>query len=218
MEEVALGSGLIGLYNSFISILPNWMQNFVGLFLLVLFVVFYAILIWHGYRLIAKKNIINLDLRKYNKQGEGFFIKVVAGLLYFTEYLIILPILIFIGFSLFTILLLLLTEGIEVGTLLVISAVVIAAVRFTSYYSEDLSKELAKIIPLSLISIAIFSAGGLEISKVFTNLSLIPSFFNNILSYLVFIVFLEIILRFFDLIFSPGDLGKDTEEIKEESE
>lgn len=196
-------------YTAFISTLPNWAQDFISLFLLVLVVVIYAILIWKFYRWVATKNIIELNLNKYNKSEHPFFAKVLAGFFYFLEYIIIIPFLIFIWFGIFTIFLIVLTDNLEVSALLIVSATIIAAIRMTSYYKEDLAKDLAKLLPFTLLAVSIINPNFFNIERIINQLSQIPSFLSQILIYLLFIVILEIILRFFEFIFSLFSLREE---------
>ena len=196
---------LMEAYNSALALLPMWAQNFVGLFLLVLLIVIYSVFIWKFYRFVSTKNIINLNLNKYNKYEHPFFSKLVAGILYLVEYIIILPFLIFFWFAIFTFFLILLTQNLEIQTILVISATIIAAIRITSYiprYGEDLAKEIAKLLPFTLLAVAITTGGLISFEKAITHLQTIPQTFSSILTYLAFIIILEILLRFFDFIFS----------------
>jgi hypothetical protein len=214
MAEVTEGilAGIISSYNVFLGSVPLWIKNFIELFLLVILVVIYSIFIWKLYRFIARKNVLNLDLNKYNKTNGSAIAKILAGMLYFLEYIIILPFLIFFWFAILTFFLILLTNNIPVNTILVISALTIAAVRMTAYYKEDISKELAKLLPLNLLAIAMLTPGFFSFERVFQNLSLLPAFFNEIIIYLLFIVVLEIVLRFFDFIFSFFGLEEEGEE------
>jgi len=195
-------------YTAFVLTLPNWAQDFITLFLLVLLVVIYAILIWKFYRWVATKNLIELNLNKYNKSEHPFFAKVLAGLFYFLEYIIIIPFLIFIWFGVFTIFLIVLTEK-EVSILLIVSATIIAAIRMTSYYKEDLAKDLAKLLPFTLLAVSIINPNFFNIQRIISQLSQIPSFFSQIFIYLLFIVILEVILRFFEFIFSLFSLHEE---------
>ena len=104
MEEVIAGwgAGILAFYNLLISALPSWMQTFVGLFLLVLLVVLYSVFVWKFYRFIATKNLFGFNLNQYNKSEHPFFSKLIAGILYLIEYIIILPFLIFFWFTIFT--------------------------------------------------------------------------------------------------------------------
>jgi hypothetical protein len=203
-EAVTIGvvGGISGIYQAFLNILPIWAQDFVNLFLLVALVLLYTIFIWNFYRFISKKNIISLNLNKYNHSQHPGFAKFLAGMFYFAEYIIILPFLIFFWFLFFTLFLIVLTETLAVGTLLIMSATIIAAIRMASYYNEDVAKELAKILPFTLLGISIINPNFFYFQRIINNLAEIPGFFQNIFNYLLFIVLIEIILRFFDFIFS----------------
>ena len=216
-EEVIanISSGVFESYNLFLSLLPSWAQSFINLFLLVLLVVIYVVFVWHGYRILSKKNILELNLNKYNKAEHPIFTKFVAAGLYFLEYIIILPFLIFIGFSAFTIFLILLTENLEISVLLLISAIIVATIRMTSYYSEDLSKDVAKLLPFTLLAVSVLNPNFFNIERIFSQFNELVGVFGNITEYLLFIILLEIILRFFDLLFSVFGLH-DEEEVEEE--
>jgi len=203
MEGVVnVTSSIVEGYNIFISSLPNGAQSFVNLFLLVILVFLYAFFIWKFYRFVANKNILGLDLNQYNKTNHSFFTKLFAGGLYFIEYIIILPFMIFFWFAIFTLFLILLTNNLEVGMVLTIAAVIVAAIRLACYYKEDLAKDLAKLLPFTLLSVALLNQTSFNFERILANFSTIPEFFNKILIYLLFIIILEIILRFFDFIFS----------------
>jgi hypothetical protein len=203
MAEVnSIGSVAVGMYQSFLEILPPWLKIFVNLFLLVLVVVIYGIFIWKFYRFIAKKNILELNLNQYNKFARPGTIKLMAGLFYFLEYIVILPFLIFFWFGIFTIFLIFLTEGLDVQTLLILSAVIIGAVRMTAYYKEDVSKEVAKLLPYTLLAVSMTKVNFINFESILGSLSQIPSFYQHIVYYLAFIIVLEIILRAFDMIIS----------------
>ncbi|MCK5043683.1 hypothetical protein KAR52_01610 [Candidatus Pacearchaeota archaeon] len=221
MEEVVnnVGKGILEIYDSFLSMLPPRAQIFINLFLLIFLVVIYSIFVWKFYRFISKKNILGLNLNKYNKSQHPLITKLFAGLLYFLEYIIILPFLLFFWFSIFTIFLILLTTDLDIQTLLIISATVIAAIRITSYipkYGEKLSRELAKLLPFTLLAISLLNPGFFDISRIFAHFSLLPGFFEEIIYYLIFIIIFEIILRFFDFIFSLFELEEVTVEGDEE--
>ncbi|MAG78848.1 hypothetical protein CMI40_00530 [Candidatus Pacearchaeota archaeon] len=189
-------------YNGLLSTMPIFAQKFINLFLIVLLIVIYSIFIWKFYRFVAKKNIIELSLNKYNKAEHPLLAKILAGVFYFIEYILILPFLIFFWFSIFTIFLIFLTDNLAIENLLVISAIIIASIRMVSYYSEDLSKDLAKLLPFTLLAISIINPKFFDMTRIFSQFSQLPGFFNEIIIYLAFIMILEIILRTFDFIFS----------------
>jgi len=217
MAEVvnSLGLELLKIYQETLSNLPQFAGDFFNFLILVLLIVIYSIFVWKFYKFVARKNVLGLDLNKYNTSSHPFLTKIVAGFFYFIEYIIVLPFLIFFWFAVFTLFLMFLTEELDVNTLLIISATIVAAIRMTSYYKEDLSKDIAKMRPFTLLAVAILTPGFFNVERIFTQFNAIPQFFGNIVHYLVFIIILEIILRFFDFIFSLFGLEethKDEEE------
>jgi len=219
MAEVIreISEGLINGYKSLLSIIPEWAQNFTNLFLVILLIFLYSLFVWKLYRLLASKNILNLDLSQYNKTQHPFFTKLFKGGLYLAEYVIILPFMIFFWFSIFALFLILLTENISVASILILSAAIVGAIRITSYYKEDLARELAKLIPFMLLTVSLLNTGFFNIEKVLLNLQQIPTFFDNIIIYLLFIVILEVILRAFDFLFSLFGI-EEVDETAEEKE
>jgi hypothetical protein len=222
MEGVTenFGAEIIKLYREFISFLPPTVGEFFNLLVLILLIVLYSIFIWKFYRFISTKNFFGLDLNKYNQSQSPLFTKLLKGGFYFLEYIIILPFLIFFWFSIFTIFLIILTATQEIYQILIISAAVIASIRTVAYYKEDLSREIAKLFPFTLLAIIVLNPNTFSeiqyMERIATHLSQIPNFFSQIGYYLLFIIILEIILRFFDFIFSL--FGLEEVEVKENKE
>lgn len=215
-------SEIVGIYSSFLAAMPTSIQSFINLFLLVILVVVYAVFIWKFYQFIARKNIFELNLNQYNRVEHPGLAKILASALYLLEYIIILPFVIFFWFAVFTFFLVILTNSLSLDTILIVSVIIIASVRMTSYipaYGENLAKEIAKLLPLNLLAIALIGKTAFSFEGVLSNLSEVPHLFGVILNYLVFIIVLEIILRLFDFLFTffgwtspPNNGGKDEKE------
>lgn len=204
MAEVVtgFGSNLVAMYNSLLTSMPSWVGNFIELFLLVLLVFFYALLVWKLYRFIGTKNLFKLNLSKYNKSEHPVLTKLLATGLYLLEYIIIVPFLIFFWFAIFTLFLIVLNESLTINAILLVSATIIAVIRIASYYSEDLSREIAKLLPYTLLGVAILDYIKIfDLGRIINHLASLPQFFGTILDYFIFIFLLEIILRFFDFLF-----------------
>jgi hypothetical protein len=204
-------------YNSFFGILPLWAQNFISFFLLVLLIVIYSVMVWRFYQFVAKKNPLGLNLNeKYKPNETSFGTRFVVGVLYFVEYLFILPLLIFVIFSVFTIFLIVLSSSEDVSQILIISATVIASIRITAYYKKEVSQEIAKLLPFMLLAVAVLNPATFAqveyVGRIINLLSSIPNFLGQIWSYLFFIILIEITLNFFDLIFSLLDLNEPEED------
>jgi len=180
-----------------------------------LILVGYSVFVFYFYRYLAKKNLIELNLSQYNKYSNRAIVKSFAIIFYILEYIVILPVLTFFWFAVLAILILILSEGLPPLTILLISAALVAAVRITSYISESLSKDLAKMLPFTLIAIAITKPGFFAIDTLLSRIQNIPSLFSNILYYLLFIIGVELIMRTFELL---KNAFRHNEEIEEEIE
>jgi hypothetical protein len=214
MENIIgeFGSYVLEFYNTLINALPFWSHSLIGLFSLIILVIIYSIIVWHGYRFLSKRDLLGLNLSQYNRYQSPFFEKFFHGILYFVEYLIISPFIIFGAFAIFTLMLIFLNEGLSVGGILLVSATVIAAIRATSYYKEDLSRDLAKMFPFLVLAVSLLNPQFFRIERIFLAFQEIPVLVNNIGIYLIFIICFEIVLRFFQFIFSLFGL----EEVEEQ--
>jgi len=198
-----LGS-IVSVYSTFLSTLPDWGVEIVNVFLYILVIFLYAIIVWKFYRFIARKNIISLNLSQYNRSEHPVISKIVGGALYLIEYILILPFLVFLWFAIFSILLILLTETLEVTQITLISAVIIGAIRLISYtprYGQELAKEISKLLPFTLLGIAITRPDFVfDFTRVLSNIEQILTFFvsGQVLLYLLFLIFLEMALRVLD--------------------
>jgi hypothetical protein len=189
---------LLNVHQGFISAVPGYMGEFTNFIILLMLVFLYSIFIWNIYRFISTKNFLKIDWEKYLGSHNVLGIK----MLYFLEYIIISPFVIFFSFVVFGLFLLLMSEGLELQTLLIVTAIVVASIRMTSYYSEDLARDLAKGFPFTLLLLSMTKSNFFNIERIIGQLNQIPLFFSNILIYLVFLIALEIILRFFEFLFS----------------
>mgnify|MGYP001615564849 FL=1 len=209
---------LIETYQSFIDFFPSYIGTSLNLLIIIMVVVLYSFFIWKFQKFISRKNIINLDLNKYNKIENPLSTKLRASALYFLEYILIIPIIIFIIYVLFTFSLLIFINYLDTSTILAISAIIIVSIRILSYYKENLSQEVAKLLPFNLLAVAILNPNTFSqtqyLEKILGNISSIPSVFSQIFYYLFFIIIIEVVLRFFDFIFSLFGL----EEIEHEAD
>jgi len=192
-------------YSSLMASVPSWAQQIINLFLLILVIVIYATFIWKFYRFIANKNLIELNLKRYNRSEHPLLSKFLGVVLYFIEYIIILPFLVFIWFAIFTIFLILLTESLNVQKIIILSATIIGAIRLISYiprYGQNLAKEVAKLLPFTLLAISMTKPEAFDFQRIISQLTQIPEFFGQITLYVLFIFFLETVLRILDFILS----------------
>ncbi len=215
MAEVTdIGSQISGAYNRIFSEMPVWIQELANIIFLVVLITLFCMFVWIIYTKISKKEIIKLNLNQYNTSSHPGLVKFLEIVFYFVEYIVIMPFLVFFWFAVFTIFLVFLTKGLEIQTILMLSAVIVIAIRATAYYREGLSRELAKLLPFTLLAVSMTEKGFFNFQEILTKFTQLPSLFGSILNYFLVIVILEVILRFFHLIFSLFVL----EDIEEEED
>ena len=134
-----------------------------------------------------------------------------AVVLYLIENILLMPILILIWFAALAIFLLVIADEKSINQILILSTALVTAIRMLSYYNEEVSKDVAKLFPFISLSVFLLSPEQLKIENIIGNLSSIPSLFGDIISFLIFVLIIEIILRFFysvsEIIKSEDDFG-----------
>ena len=165
---------------------------------LVIFVIgmaIYSMIVFKFYRIIAQKDIVKLDLHKYNKAEHPVLKKTLAVILYVVEYVFVFPVIAFISFLVLSAMLMFLSTNYGINDIFFIAMALIAAVRVTSYYNEDLSRDLAKMLPFTLLGIFLVNKDYLASNRFFELASQSLSALSTPIYYFVFIVLLEFALR-----------------------
>jgi hypothetical protein len=188
---------ILFVYNQLVAAMPESLKIIPPVFFIAITLTLYSIFIWFFYRFLARRDVLGLNLKKYNSYKHSFVIKGVAILLYIVEFLVLGPIMIFIWFAVLSCFFIVLAKDLDVGTVMLICAALISAIRITAHFNENLSKDLAKMVPFTMIAVILTSKDFWNISEIIGRISQIPQFFNNSLYYLLFIFGLELILRLF---------------------
>ena len=174
--------------------LGNYWQVFKPLLIYVVGMVIYSVFIFKFYRFVARRDVFKLDLKQYNKAQHPALVKTLGGILYFLEYILLFPLITFFSFAVFALLIAIMSDQ-QLSTVLVLSMAIIAAVRTTAYYNEDLSKDLAKMLPFALLGIFLLDTSFIQMSDVMDSVRQFPSLFGTMAYYFVFVVALEFVLR-----------------------
>ncbi len=182
---------LLSIETSMKEILEVMQTNiFVNVMLYTLLVFIYALFVWKFYKFMARKNILKLELSEYATAGQKFL----AGMLFFIQYIVVMPLIVFFWFSVLSLILLILAKGQAMEQVLFISAVFIAATRISAYLSEDLAREIAKILPLTVLGVFALNPNTFAMPLT-EKLKDIIIFFPNIKNYLLFIFCVEVFFR-----------------------
>ena len=188
---------IIGFFQNWMNSLSEEYRIIANLLIYTIFILIYSFFIWKFYRFLSNRDILELNLRQYNYSKHPQLEKIFAIGLYIIEFVVILPFLVFFWFTIFSLFLLILVESKNAQTIFLISTALIASIRITAYLNKELSKELAKILPFSILIIFIINHKFFESGNLFEKISQIPAIWNNILIFVIFIFAVELILRLF---------------------
>ena len=158
--------------------------------------VVYAVFIFKFYRFLSRKNIFELELDKYNTSRFSYLRKILGSIIYVFKYVLFLPILVFFWFGGLTVLLVFLAKEQPIENILMLSITVVSSVRVTAYYTEELSRDLAKLLPFALLGVFIVDMSYFSLWNSITVLLKLPSMWKIFVYYLVFLIILELVLKF----------------------
>jgi len=175
----------------------------------------YSFFIFKFYRFLAKRDVTKLDLSKYNTSNSPALTKTFAFFGYILTYIIIYPIITFFWFMALALILAFLSKNQGLETILLISVALVSAVRITSYYSEDLSKDLAKMLPFALLGVFLVDISFFSFSDSINLIKSFPEMWKSAVYYLLYIVLLESILKIFSsILIILGMIDEETKENK----
>ena len=115
--------------------------------------------------------------------------------LYAGKYLVIFPVVAFFWFAVFTVLLSFLAPNRDFSDILLVAMAVVGTIRVSAYVTEDLSRDLAKILPFAVLGIFIINVAFFKTSESFDVLRQADDNREAILYYLGFTIVLEFALR-----------------------
>ena len=143
----------------------------------------YAILIWHFYRYIAKRDVFKIASKKHST----LTISLKYGLAF--------PLLVSLFFVGFALMLLFLANDLEIATILSTAFAIIIAIRITAYYKEDLSKDVAKLLPFVLLGVFLVDPAFFKWNDILAKIDSLPNFFTLCFQFIFIVVIIEWILR-----------------------
>lgn len=157
----------------------------------VIGVVVYAIFVFKFYRLLARKDIFEINIKAGHKTSNVMW----SLLLYVIKYILMFPLFVFFWFAILTALLSFLSKDQQIQSILLVSMALVAAVRVTAYYNEELSKDLAKMLPFALLGVFLINVSFFSFTDSIALMKQIPSNWVLLAYYLLFVIALEFVLR-----------------------
>ena len=155
----------------------------------------YAVFVFRFYRFVASRDMFQLNLAQHEKSRHSLARTFLDITLYIVEYIILFPVFAFFWFAILTAILTFLSKGNSFSDILLMALATVSAIRVSAYYNEDLSKDLAKILPFAVLAIFLIDASFFTISESVDILREAGGYTEKILYYLVFLIALEFALR-----------------------
>jgi len=155
----------------------------------------YSFFIFKLYRFIARRDVFKQASRDKDGTNREGIRKFFAYGVYIFKHIFFLPIIIFFWFVALSVILAFLSRQDSIQIVLLISIALIATIRVMAYYNEDLSKDLAKMLPFALLGIFLVDISFFSAENSLNTIYQIPGLWNILIYYFIFLILLEIILR-----------------------
>ena len=155
----------------------------------------YTLFVFKFYRFLASKDIFEFDVSRLQESKHPAVRVVLHVVFYVAQYLFVFPLVAFFWFAAFTVLLSFLAPDRPFSDILLVALAVVGTIRISAYVTEDLSRDLAKILPFAVLGIFIVNVSFFKTSESFEVLRQANSDREWILYYLVFLIALEFALR-----------------------
>ena len=155
----------------------------------------YSGFVFMFYRVLAKKDLLTLDLSKYADDFGGKVKKYLRSVLFVIQYIVVVPILIAFWTLVLAVILTLLSDGSDHARNALISTSVVGAVRILAYWTEDLSRDVAKMLPFAVLGVFLVGSTSIQWNEFETLLNSLPELAGSFLSSLVLLAILETLLR-----------------------
>ena len=155
----------------------------------------YSGFIFMFYRILAKRDLITLDLSKYADDFGGKVKKFLRSTIFVIQYIVLIPILIAFWTLVLAAILTLLSNSTDHARNALIATAVVGAVRILAYWTEDLSRDVAKMLPFAVLGVFLVDSTSVKWSEFQDLLSSLPQLAESYLSSLILLAILETILR-----------------------
>ena len=155
----------------------------------------YSGFVFMFYRILAKKDLLTLDLRKYADDFGGKVKKYLRSMLFVVQYIVVVPILIAFWTLVLAVILTLLSDSSDHTRNALIATSVVGAVRILAYWTEDLSRDVAKMLPFAVLGVYLVSSTSVQWSAFQELLESLPELAKSFFSSLVLLAILETLLR-----------------------
>lgn len=181
------------------TVIPTDIESFtvqvLPAFAAILGIVIYSAFVFKFYRFLATKDLIDADLTQYSKGFTGFLKRFVHGVLSVIQHILFVPFLISFWTLILAVILTLLSGGDNLYWNVLVATSVVGSVRVISYFSEDLSRDVAKMLPFAVLGVFLVDAGSFNWEAIGILWKQLDEFAISFASSMALVAILESVLR-----------------------
>ena len=156
----------------------------------------YAVFVFKFYRFVASRDMFGLDLSRNDQMRDAVAWDLIFLVWYVVRYVVLFPAFAAFWFAVLTLILVFLSDGRDLSDILLIAIATVSAIRVSAYYNEELSRDLAKMLPFAVLGVFIIDTPFFNIEGSLGTLREIIDHRETIAYYVIFLVGLEFALRF----------------------
>jgi hypothetical protein len=196
------------------EVLPHDIESFseqvLPTFAAIIGIVLYSAFVFKFYRFLAKKDLIDAEFEHLSEGFTGFMKRFVDGILLIVQNILFAPFLISFWVLILAVILTLLSGGDDLYWNVLVATSVVGSVRVISYFSEDLARDVAKMLPFAVLGVFLVDSGSFNWDAVSILWNQLDEFAISFASSMVLVVILETVLRILstmiDIIWPPDQL------------
>ena len=175
--------------------LDSFTDQVLPAFAAIIGIVIYSTFVFKFYRFLAKKDLIDADFSQYSDGFTGFMKRLIDGLLLIVQNILFAPFLISFWVLILAVILTLLSGGDDLYWNVLVATSVVGSVRVISYFSEDLARDVAKMLPFAVLGVFLVDSGSFNWNAVSILWGQLDEFAISFASSMVLVVLLETALR-----------------------
>ena len=161
----------------------------------VLGMALYVVFVFKFYRFVAARDMFALKLYRYDQARFPWLRRLLHVVMYVAKYLVVFPAFAAFWFAVLTLILTFLSRDRAITEILLIALATVTTIRATAYYNEDLSRDVAKILPFAVLALFLIDASFFDVRQSLEVLRDANDVRETILYYLLFLIVVEFVLR-----------------------
>ena len=169
------------------------------------------------YRMLARRDILTLDLSKYDQTMGGKIRAFFRTAAWLVQYALAIPVIIAFWTVVMAVILTLLADGNDHARNALIATSVVGSVRILSYWTEELSRDVAKMLPFAVLGVFLVGSTSIEFNEfeelIDNRNELAASYLNSLILLSILETFLRIYHGVRELVGSQRRVDKKLKKI-----